>query len=133
MAIAWMSVYDTNIRVVDEQHRRLVDMINDLETARGQENESKLIGELFFKLVDYTKYHFAQEENLMSGSNYPKINEHTNQHKEFVNKIVEMLKGIKEGNVNVTEKLSMFLMNWLIKHILGYDKEFANFYKVVSR
>ena len=59
MSIVWLNVYDTHIRVIDEQHRILVDMINDLAGATGKENESKLIRELFFKLVDYTKYHFT--------------------------------------------------------------------------
>jgi hemerythrin-like metal-binding protein len=133
MSITWLNVYDTHIRVIDDQHRILVDMINDLADATGKENESKLIRDLFFKLVDNTKYHFTQEENLMTSSNYPKIAEHIGQHKAFVNQIVEMLEKIKEGNANISEKLNMFLMKWLIKHILGYDKEFANFYRIVSR
>jgi len=133
MPIKWMSVYDTHIKTVDEQHRVLVEMINDLQTARENNNEPKLIREIFFKLVDYTKYHFSQEESLMTTSNYPKLLEHSSQHKEFVNKIVEMLEGLKKGDVNISDKLNDFLMNWLIKHILGYDKEFANFYNVVSR
>lgn len=133
MSIPWLNVYDTHIRVIDQQHRILVDMINDLAYARGKENEPKLIRELFFKLVDYTKYHFAQEETLMQGSNYPKLAEHASQHKQFVDKIVEMLKTLKDGNPDISEKLTMFLMKWLIRHILGYDKEFANFYRIVSK
>jgi hemerythrin-like metal-binding protein len=132
MAISWLNVYDTNVRAIDLQHRKLVDMINDLESAKGSKNESKLLRDLFFKLVDYTKYHFTTEEKLMGDSNYPKLVEHTGQHKQFINKIVEMLEDIKEGNPKITEKLQTFLLKWLIKHILGYDKEFANFYRVAS-
>ena len=133
MAITWLNVYDTHIRVVDEQHRRLLDMLNDLANAKGKENEPKLIRDIFFKLVDYTKYHFNTEEKLMSSANYPKLTEHTGQHKQFVEKIVLMLETIKEGVPNISDKLQLFLQEWLIKHILGYDKEFANFYKVVAR
>jgi len=133
MPIKWMSVYDTHIKTVDEQHRVLVDMINDLETARANNNEPKLIREIFFKLVDYTKYHFSHEENLMASSNYPKLLEHSSQHKGFINKIVEMLEGLKKGDVNISDKLNEFLMSWLVKHILGYDKEFSNFYNIVAR
>jgi hemerythrin-like metal-binding protein len=62
---------------------------------------------------------------------YPKINEQIIQHKAFVNKIVEMLQTIKEGNIS--EKMNNFLTNWLIKHILGYDKELGKYYNIVSR
>jgi hemerythrin-like metal-binding protein len=133
MAIPWLDIYDTHIRLVDQQHRTLVDMMNDLEAARGTENETKLIGELFYKLVDYTKYHFAQEENLMKSLRYPKINEQINQHKGFVNKIVEMLEELKEKNFYMGEKMNLFLTNWLINHILGHDKEFGKFYNIVSK
>lgn len=134
MPISWLNVYDTNIKNIDEQHRKLVDMINVLETASGKDYEAKSLGELFFKIVDYTKYHFAYEEDLMKSSNYPKLNEHINQHKLFVQKIVEMLESMKKDNTaHVNEKLNLFLLNWLIKHILGYDKEFGNFYKIAAR
>lgn len=131
MSIIWLDIYDTHIDIVDKQHRILVDMLNDLEAAKGNPNEYKLIGELFFKLVDYTKYHFTQEEELMIKIKYPKINEQVNQHKAFVNKIVEMLQTIKQGNVS--EKMNIFLTSWLIKHILGYDKELGKFYNIVTR
>jgi len=131
MPIIWLDIYDTHIDLVDEQHRILVDMINDLETAKGKENECKLIGELFFNLVDYTRYHFAQEEELMKKIKYPKINEQINQHKAFVSQILETLQTIKKGNVS--EKMDMFLTNWLIKHILGYDYELGKYYNIVTR
>lgn len=133
MVITWLDIYDTHIHLVDKQHRILVDMINDLDAAKGMENEPKLIGELFFKLVDYTKYHFAQEESLMQKIKYPKINEQINQHKVFISKIVEMLETIKRGDVNISEKMNEFLKNWLIKHILGYDKELGKYYNIVTR
>ena len=55
------------------------------------------------------------------------------QHKQFVDKIVQMLEAMKGGDPKISEKLNMFLMKWLINHILGYDKEFANFYRIVSK
>jgi hemerythrin len=133
MAITWLNVYDTHIRIIDEQHRKLLDMLNDLATAKGNENEPKLIRDIFFKLVDYTKYHFTTEEKLMGNANYPKLIEHTGQHRQFVDRIVNMLEAIKDGTPNISDTLQMFLQDWLIQHILGNDKEFANFYKVVAR
>jgi hemerythrin-like metal-binding protein len=133
MSITWKSVYETQIKKVDEQHRMLIDMINILEDAKGRVYEPQLLRDLFFKLVDYTKFHFAEEETLMKNSKYPKLGEHSGQHKEFVHKIVEMLGAVKEGDPGISDKLLKFLMSWLIDHILGYDKEFANYYKVVYR
>ena len=69
----------------------------------------------------------------MGNANYPKLIEHTGQHRQFVDIIVNMLEAIKDGSPNISDTLQMFLQDWLIQHILGNDKEFANFYKVVAR
>ena len=129
MPITWLNAFNTNIATVDQQHKKLVEMINNLEKAKGDENEIKIIGEIFYQLVDYTKYHFSYEENLMSSSSYPKLNEHFNQHKELVSQIVEMLEILKSGELIQNEKLTNILKDWLIQHILGYDKEFGQYYK----
>jgi len=108
MPITWLNVYNTHIKKIDQQHRKLVEMINNLETARGKTYESKLVRELFFNLVDYTKYHFSEEESLMKELHYPKLTEHTGQHKEFINKIVEMLEAVKEGELEISGKLHIY-------------------------
>ena len=130
MAITWLNVYNTHISTVDQQHKKLVEIINNLERVKGKEDEEKIIGEIFYQLVDYTKYHFSYEENLMSSSHYPKLNEHFAQHKEFINQIVEMLETLKTGNLKLGEKLISILKDWLIQHILGSDKEFGMYYKI---
>ncbi len=133
MPISWLNVYNTGIAKIDEQHKKLVQMINDLESAQGKENEAQIIRDIFYRLVDYTHYHFTQEEMLMGEAEYPKTSTHKQQHKILVEEIVKMLEALKTGKLVVGEKLMTMLKDWLITHILGYDKEFGIYYKTSTK
>ena len=63
MAIKWTNDLNTEIDVIDKQHRRIVDYINDLESAHGKQDR-ELVRQVLDDLVDYTMSHFAFEENL---------------------------------------------------------------------
>ncbi len=133
MSIDWLNVYNTGITKIDEQHKKLVKMINDLELAKGKENESQILREVFYQLVDYTHYHFAQEEMLMNEAEYPRITAHKQKHKDLIDQIVLMLESLKSGELVLGEKLMTMLKDWLITHILGYDKEFGLYYKTATK
>ena len=133
MAISWLNVYNTGISKIDEQHKKLVNMINDLELAKGKENESQILRDVFYQLVDYTHYHFTQEEILMNEAEYPRTAAHKQQHKELIDQIVSMLESLKTGKLIMGEKLMSMLKDWLITHILGYDKEFGLYYKTATK
>lgn len=125
-----MNSYNTQIGTIDQQHKKLVEMINNLESAIGKNGEQKIIGEIFYQLVDYTKYHFSFEERLMAESSYPQLKEHIILHKEFIDQIVLMLEAMKTDSHKLGDKLITFLKDWLLQHILGHDKEFGAFYKM---
>ena len=105
MSISWLNVYNTGIAKIDEQHKKLVQMINDLELTKGKENESQILRDVFYRLVDYTHYHFAQEEILMGEAEYPRTAIHKQQHKDLIDQIVSMLEALKSGELVMGEKL----------------------------
>ncbi len=129
MIIAWKKQYNTGIESVDNQHKKLVEMINSLEEAKGKENKDKIVHDIFYNLIDYTKYHFSEEEKLMGRMGYPHLNEHKAQHKVLVKQIVEILENLKEKKFDIGEKLNQMLYNWLIKHILDHDKQYVDYKK----
>ena len=67
-AFQWNSWFVTGLTDVDEQHHRLVDVINrfgDLVTRREETSIAELEA-VFGELADYAQYHFAEEEALMT-------------------------------------------------------------------
>lgn len=128
MPIKWKREYNLGIKSIDNQHRHLVDLINKLEESKDQENESKVVHDIFYELVDYTKYHFKEEEVLLHSFQFDEVYEHEAQHKVLIKQIVEMLNLLKNGELEIGEKLTSVLKNWLIKHVLHHDKIFAKHY-----
>ncbi len=62
----WDANFETGIAVIDEQHQRLVQMLNDLAAAIAQQEEAVELQHVFDQLSDYADYHFKTEENYWS-------------------------------------------------------------------
>lgn len=91
-----------------------------------------MVGSILDSLVEYTKYHFTTEEELMKAYNYDKTDQkrHREQHKRFVEKIqYYQNQYMKMEMLNLEDNLLFFLMDWLYSHILCTDKQFCDFVK----
>jgi hemerythrin-like metal-binding protein len=110
---------------IDEQHKMLVKMINDLDAAMRAGATTKddvvLLG-LFDGLVAYTFFHFDTELVLMQNGKYPGMDDHLKQHEFFVSKIAQAQEDFQNGKVNVSTELLNFLVEWLKNHIQKTDK-----------
>jgi len=123
--LVWKDEYSVGVEEMDNDHKKLLNLINQLQTAvhyyTGQEFEQKALDEL----VDYTKTHFKKEEKLMEDNGYADLEAHKKQHEKFINKINDFLVQYKQNSeVTVVDTLE-FLKDWLIKHINGTDKEYG--------
>ncbi len=123
--ITWKNEYSVGIEAMDNDHKKLLSLINQLQTAvhyyTGKEFEQKALDEL----IDYTKTHFAREEQLMADNDFPDLEIHKLQHQQFIDKVNHLLKEYqKDSDVTMVDALN-FLKNWLVKHINGTDKEYG--------
>ncbi len=122
--IHWDKNFETGLHEVDKQHQYLFKVINQfgqlLSKNKVDENE---LENIFFELVSYTRYHFEEEEKAMKHSAIDDRHAiaHHQQHEAFLQDVnmlhTEMLKGRDTG-----KDLFEFLMNWLVYHILGFDR-----------
>jgi hemerythrin-like metal-binding protein len=91
-----------------------------------------MVGSILDSLVEYTKYHFSAEEELMKAYKYKEKNQkkHKEQHKMFVEKIQSFQNQyMKMEMLHLEDSLLFFLMDWLYAHIMCTDKEFCDFVK----
>jgi hemerythrin len=123
----WKNEYSVNIKEIDDQHRRLVDMINELHEAMVQQKAKEALGSVLSKLVNYAATHFATEERLMQGNGYPEYAEHKEKHEKMTAKVLALQKEWQAGRTTLGIEVSQFLKDWLDKHILGTDKKYAPF------
>lgn len=125
--LVWKDDYSVGIEAMDNDHKKLLHLINQLQTAvnyyTGREFEQKALDEL----VDYTKTHFKNEEELMAQHGFDDLEAHKLQHKQFIDKVNALVKEYEENaDVTIVDALN-FLKNWLVKHINGTDKEYGKF------
>lgn len=125
--LMWTKYYKTNIKEIDEQHKELIDILNNLHEAMTRGQVRKEIYDIFQRLSDYITNHFATEENLMESYDYPDILEHKSEHEGLTAKTIKLKSDIDNGKMVITSELMDFLMNWLTNHILGTDKKMGKY------
>jgi len=116
----WESGLNTGIDVIDAQHQRIVDFVNQLDEL-GENADRVKIGEILDSLIDYTYSHFAFEEGLMEQADYKYLKAHVKIHDSFRQR-VEGLRYRFETGENISVILKAELKVWLINHIKVDDK-----------
>jgi len=121
--IEWNDDLNTDIQVIDSQHKRIVEYINALDDIK-ESHDRKEVERILGELVDYTLSHFAFEESLMQDAGYPFINGHKMVHELFVKRVGDFQTRFKMGE-DITEELLTVLKSWLINHIKSDDNDYA--------
>ncbi len=122
----WDSSFSVNIPSIDAQHKKLVDIVNDLHAALQNGNSDEVLNEIFDELISYTHEHFAYEEKLFDKFRYADSVTHKRKHK-FIFDEVNRLKTEGSKRTIVSLELMTFLRKWLTKHIKLTDMEYSTF------
>ncbi|MDX9845461.1 MAG: bacteriohemerythrin [Tenuifilaceae bacterium] len=121
----WNSEFESGNDIMDNDHKVLVQLINDLYVEMARGDGSVVVESVIEKLVDNSKNHFRREEKLMKSLSYPDFEKHELEHDAFIAKVSQCSRNIKSDSV--TTNLARFLKDWLVNHILSSDKRFASF------
>jgi hemerythrin-like metal-binding protein len=125
--VEWKVEYSVGIDSIDQQHRKLLNLINQLQTAVDYSTGEEFEREALDELVDYTKTHFTYEEGLMEQNDYPDFEPHKALHVEMIKKVEEVLAEYDQDPESAMSNAVEYLKDWLIKHINGTDKQYSNF------
>lgn len=126
--IEWTAELSVGIDSIDEQHKKLVNMINALNDAMLTNSSHELLGKIFTGLAAYTQKHFAYEENMFAEYGYADSEEHKRQHNELIAQVIELKeKFIANPQRIMSADLMLFLKRWLTNHIMRTDKEYSEF------
>ncbi len=124
--ISWEDNLSVGIEEIDEQHKVLVNLLNELHRGICEKQGTEATMEVLDRLVEYTRVHFALEECLMRILSYPDYEPHKEHHELLLEQVNELVGKVKSGQ-HVSFELLNFLKNWLAKHIMEEDKEYAPF------
>jgi len=127
--VEWEDKYSVGIEKIDKQHKRLFEVINRLYYSRGNKTHA-VLGETIQELIDYTKTHFTDEEQLMHKNGYRDYEAHKKKHESFIEKVKKFNNEYQKVGDDLLEEYSLitevllFLKTWLCDHILVVDKEY---------
>jgi hemerythrin-like metal-binding protein len=123
--IEWNENYSVRNSKVDSQHKKLFQILDSLFDAVDSSGKKHTVGILLQKMVDYSEYHFATEENLMEECQYPDLSYHVELHEGFRVKTHELYSRLMQDAPDVGHETVNFLYEWLNNHILGADQQYA--------
>ena len=131
---AFTDKYMTGIEMVDDEHRRLFEIIAETKDVIDSEflaDKYDHIMNLLDQLREYTEFHFKDEEVLMEKIGYPRLEVQKRAHAAFVERLVEIdfkdLDNMDDNQQEYLLELIQFLISWLSNHILGEDKKIGDF------
>jgi len=125
--VEWKDSYSVGIDSIDQQHKKLLNLINQLQTAVDYSTGEQFEREALDELVDYTKTHFTYEEGLMEDNDYPGFVAHKAQHETMFKKVGEVLAEYEQDHDTAMSNAAEYLKDWLIHHINGTDKEYSSY------
>ena len=123
--ITWGPRLETGISIIDAQHKRLVDIINELNDAQKAGRSDEIMGAIFDELVAYTETHFSVEEKLMANHGYENVGNHRREHRVFTDQIKMDRDNFNAGAWVFEERLMDYLRGWLVNHIAVSDRAYV--------
>lgn len=125
--LEWQASYSVGIEAIDNDHKKLLNLINQLQTAAHYQTDPQYEREAFDALVDYTKTHFRREEELMETHGYPSYVAHKGEHTAMIAKVDELMRRYNDNPQDTIEEAVQFLKKWLLNHINGTDQGYSQF------
>ncbi len=127
--INWKNEFSVGVQEMDDQHKKLIGMINRLIEEQHTLTDPKTIAELLTDMTDYAQIHFRAEEYLMAEYGYDRKSQQEEQHKAFIDKTISFYSVSDLGPNILSEALLDYLSIWLVNHILKEDMKYKVFFR----
>ncbi len=123
--INWSDEYCVNVKEIDDQHKKLFDIINAFYDT--MEDDSKIaLGKLLNSLVEYTIYHFRTEEMYFDKLRCEDSEVHKKEHQVFVDKVHDVKNNFESGSLVISVGITRFLKKWILEHIAHTDMKYSS-------
>ena len=127
--IKWDNNYSVGISKIDEEHKKLIDILNKTIHAKKHNVSPEELKEVLREMTDYTLTHFTTEEAYMKTFNYPEYKDHKEEHRGFSSEIIVYTYKVIKGQYQFTNELIEYLKQWLINHIQVTDRQYIDCFK----
>lgn len=125
--IKWSEELCIGIESIDEQHRQLINIINELHLAVEYPGPDTPIYPLIHKLHEYARTHFDQEEQLLERHDFPGRADHASEHEAFIGRLDELMLRYRSNSGELTVHVRDFLLTWFLNHVKNNDMKYKLF------
>jgi len=125
MLIEWQESYSTGIDEFDDHHKKLIDLLNRSYFMIVEEGSKEELRQLLDGLLEYTRYHFEAEEEMMRAKKYRKLDQHVTEHLNFTHRIISLDKEARGGQEYLPVDIFDFVRHWFLNHIITSDAEMS--------
>jgi hemerythrin len=122
--IKWDNKYSVGNLLLDNQHKTLIKLINELHYAMQNGKGKQALNGILTEVVSYTIDHFTNEEQLMTKYSFPELGQHRLEHKKLAQKAIELQTNYSNASAPLTIDVLQFLKEWLTNHIEKSDMKY---------
>jgi len=123
----WKNEFSVGIDEMDDQHKRWIEIINELHGAMRGGQADKALSGVLQKMADYIVVHFKTEEALLDKNKYPGLDKHRKIHEKYALEIQGFVDQFAKGKILMSIDIMDSLKMWLINHIKINDREYGTF------
>lgn len=126
--MAWNAAkFDVLVPKMNDQHHKLVDMMNTLYDRASANVGKAELGQLITQLAQYTVRHFREEEAMMEALQFPELPRHKIIHQKLLDDFAFHQANFNQGDGSISPAFFDFLKLWLTSHIMHIDRKYGEF------
>lgn len=119
--LQWRSEFSVGIKVVDHDHRELIDRIRDHQAGLEGCTDGDKIVEILDAIYADISEHFLLEEKLMEQLRYSAAADHKEDHETLLDDLREIMVGVEDEGFLDEAQLTDDLDRWFSDHFRLHD------------
>jgi hemerythrin len=123
--LIWKQGYSVNEAILDSHHQKLFSLLNTAYENVMNSLEVDSVLPIIEELSEYTRYHFAEEEQYLREKGFQEADDHIAQHGEFTRSIESLKAHYHGNNLEAAQELIVILGEWLLRHVIKEDRKYA--------
>ncbi|HNX76735.1 MAG TPA: bacteriohemerythrin [Candidatus Rifleibacterium sp.] len=128
-SLKWHESLSVGCELIDNQHQELIKLVNELEGSLSAGLSPELLAKSLRFIVNYTRFHFSAEEELMASLGFAELKQHKEIHNELIQKVTDILVQMKEGKKPDFVELVAYFTFWVKKHVMEEDQKIGVFWR----
>lgn len=119
--LEWKAEYSVGIASMDDEHREMIGLINDVYARLGEAPDAAIIDSCLEEIFSTISLHFALEERIMREHGYSEYEEHKDDHEELLDEIRDLMDTFAADPDEGARLLKTRLSDWFGQHFASFD------------